>query len=102
MNETRQEYWDLLALCAGVTPLFLAIAASALGLHYGGAMIFVGSAGTLLWVVSLLSVGAYAIGAIAGWRFGDRRLILGGGFLLTLSAAPSLLLIVACFSGNCI
>lgn len=98
----RWRYWDLLALCAGVAPLFLSIAASLLKLHYGGEHIFIGSAGTLLWLVSLICVAAFAIGAGAGWRSGDRRLIVGGGLVLTLSATPSLGLLLACFSGDCL
>ena len=65
-------------------------------------MIFAGSAGTLLWLISLLCLGLWAASAAAGWRSGDRRLILGGGLLLALCAAPSVLLLAACFSGSCI
>src|SRR3546814_8554834 len=63
-------------------------------------MIFAGSAGTLLWLISLLCLGLWAASAAAGWRSGDRRLILGGGLLLALCAAPSVLLLAACFSGR--
>ncbi|MGN6691701.1 MAG: hypothetical protein ACTHJU_12235 [Sphingopyxis sp.] len=98
----RWRYWDVMALVAGAIPIFLALAASAIGLHYGGFMIFAGSAGSELWLASLLCVAIFLIGAVAGWRFGNRWLIASGGLLLALCAAPSLLLLAACFNGNCI
>jgi len=97
----RWKYWDALALAAGATPIFLGLFASLTGLHHGGMMIFAGSAGTLFWLASLMCLGLFTVSAIAGWRSGDRRLILGGGVLLALCAAP-LLLLAACFSGNCL
>ncbi|MGQ2936422.1 MAG: hypothetical protein ACT6RK_20205, partial [Sphingopyxis sp.] len=54
VSETRWRYWDVLAFGAGAVPIFLAIVASAIGLHYGGFMIFAGSAGSELWLASLL------------------------------------------------
>src|SRR3546814_11429399 len=78
--------------CAGVrcgrATIFVALIASLFGLHYGGAMIFAGSAGTLLWLISLLCLGLWAASAAEGWRSGDRRLILGEGLWLALCAEP--------------
>jgi len=102
MSDTRWQYWDVLAFAAGAVPIFLAIVASAAGLHHGGVMIFVGSAGSALWLASLLCIAVFLIGAVAGWRFGNRWLIASGGVLLALCAAPSLFLLAACFNGNCI
>jgi hypothetical protein len=92
----------VLAFAAGAVPLFLAIVASLIELHYGGLMIFVGSAGTTLWLAALASAALFVIGAIAGWRSGNRWLIGAGGLLLALPIAPSLLLLAACAQGNCI
>lgn len=102
MRKGRWSYWDVLALCAGAAPLFLAMTANLLGLHYGGAFIFLGSAGTMLQFAVLLCVGGYAVGAIAGWRSGNRWFIAGGGLALALCAAPSFLLLRACVSGDCL
>jgi len=98
----RWKHWDVLAFAAGAIPIFLAIIASAAGIDSGGMMIFAGSAGTELWLASLLCAAVFFIGAVAGWRFGNRRLIAAGGLLLALCAAPSLLLLAACLNGNCI
>ena len=102
MTKERWPYWDVLAFASGATPLLLAIIASLLDLHYGGMMIFVGSAGTILWLAALASVGLFGIGAIAGWRSGNRWLIGAGGLFLALPIAPSLLLLAACSQGNCL
>ena len=102
MSDTRRQYWDVLAFAAGAVPVFLAIVASATKLYHGGAMIFVGSAGSEIWLASLLCVAVFLISAVAGWRFGNHWLIASGGVLLALCAAPSLLLLAACFNGNCI
>ena len=98
----RWKYWDVLAFSAGAIPIFLAIIASAAGLNSGGMLIFAGFAGTELWLASLLCVAVFVVGAAAGWQFGSRWLIASGGVLLAICAAPSLLLLAACFNGNCI
>jgi hypothetical protein len=99
----RGHPWDVVAFSAGSLPLFLALMASLFELHYGGLTIFLGSAGKLFWLISLLCIAVFAVSALLGWRQSpDRRMILGGGFLLTLCASPSVLLLAACFSGNCI
>ena len=102
MSETRWRYCDVLAFGAGAVPIFLALVASAIGRHYGGFMVFAGSAGSELWLASLLCVAVFFIGAVAGWGSGNRWLIASGGLLLALCAVPSLLLLAACFNGNCI
>lgn len=102
MSDTRWRYWDVLAFVAGAMPIALTLFASIAGLHYGGVMIFAGSAGSGLWLVSLLCVAVFLVGAIAGWRSGNHWLIVSGGLLLALCAAPSLLLLAACLNGNCI
>lgn len=101
MSRARWEYWDVLALCAGAAPLLLAIAVGLFAPHHNAALIFVGSAGELARLASLICVGIFAIGAVAAWRSGSRWLIGGGGLLLLLSASPSFLLLLACFSDNC-
>jgi len=102
VTANRWPHWDVLAFTSGAVPLFLAIVASLLELHYGGMTIFVGSAGTPLWLAALLSALLFVVGAVAGWRSGNRLLIGAGGLLLCLPLAPSLLLLAACAQGNCI
>ncbi len=102
MKSARWGYWDILALAAGVTPPGLAVAASALDIHYGGAAIFLGSAGQLFWALSLACAFLFLPTAYLGWQSGSRGLIALGGLLLVLSAAPSLVLLAACASGSCL
>ncbi|WP_447765235.1 hypothetical protein [Sphingopyxis panaciterrae] len=96
------KYWDALALVAGAVPPGLAVVASAFDIHHGGAVIFLGSAGGLFRMLALTFVALFLIAGFMGWRSGNRGLILLGGLLLALSAAPSLLLLAACVSGHCI
>lgn len=102
MSAARWRYWDVLALIAGAFPILLAVIASANELHYGGPAIFVGSAGPSFALAALLSVAILLTSAAMGWRSGNRWLIAGGGLLLLLGAAPSLLLLAGCAMGNCI
>lgn len=102
MSDTRRPYWDVLALAAGALPLILVILIEAFGSRGDGMMIFVGFAGSVTWLVALACVPLVGAGALMGWRTGNRILIVAGGLLLILSAAPSLLLLAACFNGNCI
>jgi hypothetical protein len=102
MSDTRRQYWDVLAFAAGSVPPCLAVVASAFDIHHGGAVIFLGSAGGFFRVFALTFAALFLIAGFMGWRSGNRGLILLGGLLLVLSAAPSLLLLAACVSGNCI
>ncbi len=83
-------------------PLILVIFVEAFGSRGDGMMIFVGFAGSLAWLVALACVPLVGAGALMGWRTGNRVLIALGSLFLALSATPSLLLLAACFNGNCI
>ena len=102
MSDTRWRYWDVLAFAAGAVPMLLTILVVAFGSYGDGMMIFVGSAGRQAWLVSLTCALLVVAGALRGWRAGNRKLIIAGGLLLAISATPSLLLLGACFNGNCI
>jgi hypothetical protein len=87
-------HWDTAALCAGVAPLLV------LALYYAD----IGPAEfhMMLLVVSFI---LYPIATTFALRQGDGRLAVAGGLLFLAAiviALPLLLLVMACFMGNCI
>ena len=99
MNEARWRYWDVLAFAAGAMPFVMSVFA---GMGGVGPMFFAGLSGPFLHYAGLGCAIVFAIVAFAGWPAGNRWLILAGGALLLVSAAPTFVLLYACGTGNCI
>jgi hypothetical protein len=102
VTKARWPYWDVLAFGAGALPFLFVIFADTFGTRGDALFLFAGSLGTLAWLAVWACVPLVLVGALMGWRIGNRLLIIAGSLFLAISMAPVLLLFFACAFGSCI